>query len=364
MSDTALPRGELGNITITLSGEPLSVTGWTGLQIIRGIDQAADAFSFSFPYEPTDENRQRFVDYRTSTIQIKYDTEVIVTGIAEKYERSVSANGITMTINGRSRSGSLLELSAGPPFQVAGTFNAMADQIIPDGLDVAGNRLNRAFVTVRAIPDFIADEADGIIFTIEPGQTIWEVLSKIAAGRNLYAFPQPDGGVIFRNITIPAPVADITEGVTPVISIDTTTDITKRFYEYFVTNTNNGEISIYSEIDRGVAQDARARTLIQTDQPGNIEQAAKFARAKGIMESFTCSLSVAGWTVNGTLWAPGMTITILYPSAGIFNRSKLMVRRATMQLDENGGALTNLELTFPEVFAGGQPVAPYPWSLT
>jgi prophage tail gpP-like protein len=361
MSNTALARNQLGNISVAITGELLEVEGWTGLQIVRGIDQAADAFSFSFPWEATEENKRRFVAYRTSTVQIKYDNEVIVSGIAEKYEPTSSAEGVTMTLNGRSRSGALLELSAGPPFELAGTFNAIANQIIPT--KASGG--NRSFVTVRAVPDFLL--STGIVLNVEPGQTIWEVLSKIAAGRNLYAFPQPDGGIIFKTITVPSPSADIREGLSPVISVSTSMDLTQRFYEYIVSNTNGGDTLVYSEIDRGVAPDIRAKKYTQTDQPGEIENAAKFARNRGIMDSYTCTVTVAGWTTNdGTLWAPGMTVNVYYPSAMIYRDSLLMIKRVTMQLDENGGAVTQLELTFPQVFTGGDITRafPYPWSLT
>lgn len=359
MSDAAVARGELGNVTVTISGDLYEVTGWTGLQIIRGIDQAADAFSFSFPWQPTEENKQRFVAYRTSQVQIKYDSEVIVTGIAEKYEPVSSAEGINMTINGRSRSGALLDISAGPPFELVGAFNAIASQIIPDGFPV----------TATAQPDVVP--SGGVVVEIEPGQSVYDVLSSIAAGRNLYAHPQRDGSLIFKQISIPEPVAEIYEGTSPVVSVATTTDLTKRYYEYVVTNIEGSTVNSASAIDGGVSQSERARLLTETNQDVDLQEAANFARSRGIMDSFTCRMTVSGWTVNGVLWAPGMTVYIEYPSAMIYPHpgfpkihNTLMVKRVTMQLDESGGAITELDLTFPQVFAGGAPAFPYPWSLT
>lgn len=345
MSDTALARGDLKNITITIGGERIEVTGWTGLQIIRGIDQAADAFSFSFPWEATDENRTRFVAYKTSLIEIKYDSEVIVSGIAEKYEPSVSQNGIVMTINGRSRSGVTLDISAGPPFEIAGSFNAISSIISP--------------IPVSASPD-ISD----LTAQIEPGQSVWDVLSRIASAHNLYAFPQADGSLVFRRLRGGSPVAHIREGITPVIAIDTSMDLTRRYHRYIAIRTADGETQRAEALDNGVDKVLRDGLIVEPQQEADVTEAAKFQRARGIMESFTCSLSLAGWTVNGALWRPGMTVLITYPSAMIYNDSTLMVRRATMQLDEQGGAVTQLDLTFPEVFAGGQPGFPYPWSLT
>jgi len=344
MSDIDLARGDLGDVTVTISGDRESVTGWTGLQIIRGIDQAADAFSFSFPWEATLENRARFIAYRTSLIEIKYKDEVIVTGIAEKYEPSYSADGVTMTVNGRSRSGTLLDLSAGPPFELNGGFNTIAAQLSP--------------VRVTAFPDI-----QDLTVQIEPGQSIYDVLSGIASAHGLYAFPQADGTLVFRLLDTPAPTADIREGIAPVISVNTSMDITKRFHRYTALRTTDGDTFSAEAIDEGVDESLRDGLIVEPAQDANVQFAANFARSRGIMDSFTCAVTVAGWTVNGQLWRPGMTVTANFPSAMIYRDYMFMVRRVTMQLDETGGAITELELTFPQVFAGGNPTFPYPWSL-
>jgi prophage tail gpP-like protein len=344
MSDIALARGDLGNVTVTISGERLEVTGWTGLQIVRGIDQAADAFSFSFPWEPTPENRARFVAYRTSLIEIKYKDELIVTGIAEKYEPSYSAGGVTMTIDGRSRSGVLLDLSAGPPFELEGSFNTIAATLSP--------------VPVTANPNI-----QELTVQVEPGQSVHDVLSGLASAHNLYAFPQPGGSLVFRLLNAGSPVADIREGTAPVISVNTSMDLTKRYYRYTALRTTDGDTFSAEAIDEGVDADLRDGLIVEPQQDADVQFAANFARSRGIMDSFTCAVTVAGWTVNGELWRPGMAVNLNYPSAMIYRDSLLMVKRVTMQLDEAGGAITQLELTFPEVFAGGAPSFPYPWSL-
>jgi prophage tail gpP-like protein len=363
MSDFDLARGVLNDVTVTISGQRQEVTGWTGLQIVRGIDQAADAFSFSFPWEATAENQRRFVAYKTSLIEIKYGGELVVTGIAEKYEPSYSAGGVEMTINGRSISGTLLDLSAGPPFESDASFNALALQIIPEAVDKDGNKTGRPIVSVRAIPD-ITSAGDNELYTqIEPGQTIYEVLSELASAHGLFAFPQSDGSLIFRLINTPAPATEIREGIAPVISVNTSMDITKRYHRYTVMRTDGGETSTAEALDDGVDKGLRNGLIVEPKQDADVQFAANFARSRGIMDSYSCAVTVAGWTVNGQLWRPGMTVTANFPSAMIYRDYVFMVRRATLQLDETGGAIAQLELTFPQVFAGGNPTFPYPWSL-
>ena len=344
MSDFDLARGVLNDVTVTISGERQEVTGWNGLQIVRGIDQASDAFSFSFPWEATPENRARFVAYRTSLIEIKYGAELIVTGIAEKYEPSYSSAGVDMTINGRSRSGVLLDLSAGPPFELDGAFNTIAAQLSP--------------VPVSSTPNL-----QDLTVQIEPGQSVYDVLSGIASAHNLYAFPQADGGLVFRLLNTPAPVAEIREGIAPVISVNTSMDLTRRYYRYTALTTTDGDTFTAEAVDEGVDPSLRDGLIVEPQQDADVQFAANFARSRGIMDSYACAVTVAGWTVNGQLWRPGMTVTANFPSAMIYRDYIFMVRRVTMQLDETGGATTQLELTFPQVFAGGNPTFPYPWSI-
>lgn len=354
MSEVDLIRGELGNVTVTISGDRTSVEGWTGLQIVRGIDQAADAFSFSFPWEPTEENINRFIAHRTSLIEINYKDQTIVTGIAEKYEPSYSAQGATMTVNGRSQSGTLLDLSAGPPFELDGDFNTIAATLSP--------------IRVTSSPNL-----QDLTVQIEPGQSIYDVLSGIASAHGLYAFPQENGTLIFRLISDPGTTTELREGMDPVISVNTSMDMTKRYYRYTALRTTDGDTFSAEAIDAGVDENLRDGLIIEPKQDADVQFSANFARSRGIMNSFTCAVTVAGWTVNGELWRPGMVVRAVFPSAMLYDHvgamsNRLMVRRATMQLDETGGAITQLELTFPEIFAGTadrtSPARfPYPWSL-
>jgi len=345
MSDVILGKGELGKISISVTGALERLEGWTGVSIVRGIDQASDAFSFTFPWEATEDNKALFVAYRTSRARISYDNELIVTGIMEKYAPTSSADGNTMTVEGRSESGVIMDISAKKLSYEQTPFNTIASDLSP--------------ISVRAIPDGPVD------IEIEPGETVWSVLSKLAAGINLYAFPQADGSLLFQQISKPATIGSIIEGESPVNSISTSMDLTKRFYRYTAVQTVDGQQAKAETIDTGVDSRLRDGQIIEPQQQANVTDAANFARNRGIMDSYTCTVNVTGWTIDGTLWAPGMVVNVNYPSAMIYRDSELMVKRATLSLDETSGATTTLELTFPQVFTGGDITSafPYPWSL-
>lgn len=354
MSDVATARGTLPDITIDTSGERL--TGWNGLQIIRGIDVAADAFSFTVPFEPNERNRLRFAAYRTSNVVVRYDGVPVVTGPMEKLSAEWSADGTPLQIEGRSRSAAALEISAWPG-EYRLPFNALATiiQLPPDGRGV--DRPPTA-VTITASP-----EPRTRLTQIDPGQTVYEVLSKIAAGYGLWARPNGDGSLTFRKIQGVPAGAELREGVAPLISIRTSHDLTKRYYKYRVEKTIDGDNYSAEEIDRGVDPVLRAIKIVEPQQDADPNEAAKFAKARGIIDGYSCAATVAGWTVGGKLWAAGMTVPVYAPSAFIYRTYELIVRKATLQLDEAGGAITELELAFPQVYVGRDPIFPYPWSV-
>lgn len=346
MSDnTRLGANALGDISISITGQLLQLTGWAGLQVVRAIDSAADGFSFSFPWEATEANRAKWVAYRTTSCVVSYRGVPVVTGIIEKIAAAWSPNRRELSVEGRSLTGSLLDLSA-PPTEITADFNTIARQLSPN-------------VSVTASPNI-----QDLTVQIEAGKSVYDVVSSIAAGHGYWARPQANGSLLFSKIRTQSPVARITEGDAPIISIDTAHDLSQRFYRYQTIVTTDGTTTKGEAIDRGV-DPARDGKIIQVQSDANPIEAANFARSRGIIDSYTCLVTVAGWTVDGVLWAPGQTVSIEAPSAMIYNRSTLIIKRVTMQLDESGGAVTQLDLTFPQVYAGGDITSsfPYPWSL-
>lgn len=357
MSDVALAQGELKNITITISGERHAIEGFTQVEVVRGINQAANAFSFTFPWEATPDNRRRFRAYRTSLIEISYGEQVLLTGVMEYLNPVYNTQGRSLTISGRSRSGILNDVSASE-FEMTGTtFNTIADRITPFAYDADGNQLSYKYVRAYASPD-ITD----ITMTAEPGQSVYSVLSGLAAAHGLWAIPQDNGNLLFSRISTSKSVADLREGVNPIISVAPTMDLTKRFNLYKIHQVIDGETYAAEEVDAGV-DIARGPKIIRPKQQSDVTESAKFARGQGLIDSYSLPITAAGWTVKGVPWSPGMTVEVHYPSAMIYNPTKMVVRRATYKLDENQGAITNLDLTFPEVFTGGEPSYPYPWSV-
>jgi len=340
-------------ISIQLGAERLS--GFQGLQVSRAIDTAADAFSFSLPWNPTAKNIERFRPFNPQIVVVRVDEETLLTGYVEKSEFSTSSESKGLNIQGRSASGTLLDWSAGPPFQFQNvTFNQFSTKLYQN-FDPDAKR-GAAFATPDTPP------ISEISITI--GDKVHAIFTKIASGHGLWGIPTELGSLEYKKISsYMSAVAQLEEGKGPVRSVSTTADITKRFQRYMVVGTFEGDPEATAETrDPEVFGFAKRGRLITelSQQTTDINEAAKFSRSKALIDSYTCTVNVLGWRNNGALWQPGTIITLKAPGAYILNASRFMIRRVTFQIDEALGQVTALELAIPEAFDNTE-VRAFPW---
>lgn len=344
---------DASKITLQIGSEKLS--GFSGLQVSLGLDTASNAFAFSVPWTPTPENIARFKPFRPDIIHIRIDDELILTGYLEIDGWNIAEAQNVLTIQGRSASAPIVDYSAGPPFQFQDiTFNDFGREMWKAVGGASGGAVAIASPDTGKISEI----------SITPGQTLYDVLSNLAASNGLWGIPTPTGQLGYKTLDSKAQsVATLIEGQGPVRSVTATSDITKRFQKYMVVGAFEGNPEATAEVNDpetfGLAK--RGRKIAQiSQQTTDMEQAAKFLRSKALIESYTASCEVDGWHYNGNLWQPGTIITLKAPGARINDPSRFMIRNVTLQLDENGGQLTGLDLAIPEAYDGTEPEV-LPW---
>lgn len=331
-------------IELKIDHEKLS--GFEGLQVIRSIDSAADAYSFSLPWDPMLGNIERFRPFKVRRVEVLVDDEIIITGYLEKLSFSTSAGGRRLNVQGRSASGTILDWSAGPPFQFENlTFNNISKELSKAiHSSLAGG-------VVFATPDTppIAE------VTIEPGDTFFKIISSLASSHGLWARPTAGGRLEYLKLSSTREsVATLEEGISPVRVITADHDVTKRFQKYMVIGTSEGEnstaeVSDYESLGLGV----RGRQISELkQQTTDIDQAAKYARARAMIDSYKATAEVDGWHYNGNLWTPGDIITVKAPGAFILKSTRLIIMKVTYKIDESGGQSSILDLGLPGVFDG------------
>ncbi len=351
-------------ISIHLNSTNEKLTGWTGFQIVRSIDSACDAFSFSLPFDPTEKNRKRFLPYSPGVIKIYGDKEEFLTGYIEVVSVVSNGNNRTINLQGRSASGGLIDWSAGSVWDRGA--QSFSDETV---FEMEGMSFNNIVGKIANGHMVSADPDTAIIneISIEPGQSLYAVISKLAASNGYFGVPQPDGSLLYRNdLGKTVPVADISEEISPVISISTNHDVTKRFWKYQIIATSTGQTDVSAEIKDTILSPAiRGIKIIQPEQQSaDYQKAAELARSRAMIDSYNVTVNLDGFAYNsGTkwkFWMPGDVVNIHAPGAFIFKKSKLIIKRVTFQLDENGGQKTALDLGFSESYSGEFPKG-FPW---
>jgi prophage tail gpP-like protein len=337
-------------VTITLEELGEELYGWQGLQVVRSIDSAADGFAFSLPFDPTPENRERFRPFKATQIRVSADGELLLTGYIEVVVPYTGPDRKTIEIQGRGATGVLIDWSAGPPFEFQGlSFNQIAAQI--------------------AHPyELVAQPDTGVLsdVSIEIGSNVYPFISSLAAANGLWAQPQPGGWLRFSRLDSGrASVADLVEGESPVVSVSGNYDVTQRFQKYMVVSQNEGDPDAEYEVSDPELLGANVRgrkIVLLKQQSADLREAANFARSKALIDSFQTTALVTGWK-NGTgFWKPGDIIRLKAPGAFIQNLTRLVIKRATMAIDESAGQVTTLDLGLPAAYNQQSPkVEDLPW---
>ena len=357
-------------IILKVDGERLF--GWEGLTVTRRFDAAADAFAFTVPFEGGEDNARRFQPFTSRLVKVQYrygrtgNTEDVLTGYIEKVSTASTTDGRQIKIEGRSASGQLVDNSAGPrtskegwsfEYEVGSLDRVMtlASIAFTPEPESGFRNLDTTEGLARLDPQFSSRLTPPT--SVEPGNSVWKFLSSLAANSGFRGLPQPNGQLHFTALNpLRNPIGSITEGDGVLESIETTHDMTKRFREYVVVSDGEGGRVQASVEDTSMFENPRRVKIVETDQDAeNPQAAALFARARGLLESYSCKATLQGWTFAGRVWGVGAILNVKAPSAFIRHYSQLSVREATLTYDEDSGKRTNLELVLPEAMTDRQP---------
>lgn len=334
----------MDEVTARINGA--SFGGWESLTITRTIDSLADAFSMTAPFYP--ENPQvyeAFKPFGYQPVEIYVDDELILTGLIEPVNPSVTGDDVTINVQGRSRTGVLIDCAID---EVGYQF---------DGLQLSkiAERICRPFgITVRTIKDSgTLKEARA-----EPGQRCAEFLQKLAQDSGLILSCNAKGELVIDapNYT-GQPVAAIIQGQGRLKSISGSYNANGRFSSYKLLQQQDGKPDII-----GKALDPNIKLYRPTVETGSDSDAVNVTKAaelkRGIAFSAACQISanISFWRTDaGKLWTPGDIVTVKAPGVYIKNETALVIAEASMKLDTGSGMTTDLRFNFPSAYSGTLP---------
>lgn len=358
-------------ITLLLAGGARS--DWQRYRIDSDFLKPADAWSLSlglpgnvFPAQAV----------RGAPVQLQVGGETVLTGRIDSVQRRIARQGqMTLTLNGRDNAAILVDCAA-PIFSARQLTLDAAIATIVKPLGVKRIRI----------------QADGMTrhdsIHTEPGERAWDALVRVAAGRGLWPWCDPDGTLVIGgpDYTRP-PVATLvlkpSTGEVNVLSLEDTSSINGCYSELTVLaqshasqadnlavpdlsdtpapGQNDDETGNDSDDDCGCGESghySRSRTIKDpdvpyyrpqvlvvgdVDNPEQVQFRARKAMADAHLSGYDLQIDVPGHrTPGGQLWTPGQRIHVISEPHDIDDTYFLMGR--SFSGGRPGGQTTTLRL--------------------
>jgi len=337
-------------VAIDIAGK--RITGWTGVTIEQAIDNCADAFSISAPFDPERQDlRERFKPFAYRPCKVYIDDELIITGNIEKIEVTQSESGRVLTVQGRNKTGVLVDCyidEVGYQYDGLRLADVLIKLVQKYGIEVHYKN------NTNPIPECAA----------RPGEKIFDFAAKLAESFGLFFSSDEQGRLVlsYPPKASEIPVASIVAGKSPYLGGSASYDGSIRFSRYKIIASDYGaKPEADWADDSGVPVYRHSVETIEGAIPEERRRAARHKRALALARSASITVSVSGWRdAKGALWQKGSTITLLAPALMVYTETPFVVAGATLRLDEATGQTTELRLVLPQTFQDKMPEE-YPW---
>jgi len=363
-----LPGAPIDQLQQTPSSNPDEVAvlidnvrfrAWTTISITRSID-AVDTIAVTTPFDPNDaQQRSNFKPFSYKSMVVTVGGVPLFTGTIVNSTPSLSANAITVGLDGYSTPGVLSDCTA----------SAESFPLEFDGLTILeiAERLAAPFgVSVSATEDV------GAIFdsvTLTPTKNIMAFLAGLAQQRGLIIGTTPSGGLEFRqSVTSGDTVAQLTEGMQPLTRVDPSFN----GQGYFSNITGLGPVVVGAvTFEKETEPYTETNPFVNVTRPFNftVSDAEDVAAVKvatqdkmGRMfgQSITYSISVSTWRdANGNLWEPNTLLTLNAPGAMVYNTYTMLIKSVKLNRSQDGET-ADIMLVLPGAYSGNIPEG-LPW---
>jgi prophage tail gpP-like protein len=325
------------SIPILLEVQGHRYTGWDGLNVSLGLEQASNSFSLT----ASDAGK---VELAMHPIQLGARCRVIlagqpvINGWVEECEPSYDATTHDIKFSGRDVTCDAIDSSAQIPNQELHhvTLAEAATQLMqPYGITVDCPEPGATFEK----------------FVVNDGETGFQAIENHAKQRGLIVYTLGDAVLHIRK---PNPVKTgitLTEGVN-ILKASATLSHKERFGKYTVKSQSTGKHRASSEVvDKAVRS---TRVMVVRAEKAN-DTTSNLARAQWEMrvrkaKSERASITVQGWHyAPDQLWLPNLLVNVDSPRLGL--KGELLTASVALSVDSSGGSLTVLELVHPETYA-------------
>lgn len=324
------------DVTVEVDGK--AHNSWKSYDIDSDFLIPADAFKFDLGVPS---NSTVLPDFSGAEVKVRINGELVMTGIVDTTQHTISKTNRTYSLNGRDRASILVDCSA-PITNVKGLTVLDAVKKIVEPLGIKK-------VALRAENNPTLDKVD-----IDVGETAWNAAMRCANSAGLHLWFEPNGVLIIGGADYSTP---------PVATLccmkdgkrnnfeqaDLMFDVSNRFSEVTFLAQNHGKQGQDNKNDlKWVYKDPEMTTykpkIVVVSDVDNLEALQKWAKkyiADSVLEGFTLTIIVPDHKMqDGTLWQPGQRVHVICEEYEIDAIFFLMGRRFT--LSRNGGTQTEL----------------------
>lgn len=315
----------------------LAFEGWLSVSVTRSIEQAAGAFELgvSSRYPGADNPIQI---RPSSSCEVLLGDDLVLTGYVDSVSIDYNATSHTTTVAGRSRTCDLVDSSCvhKPGRWAKSKIEAIAaDLAAPYGVAV-----------IAASPT--GQPVDR--HRVEPGETVYESIERLAALRGLLVTDDERGRLVLLRAGNARATTAIELGAN-VVEASGKVDASGVFGEYVVKGQRTGNDQDFGKIVAQIAASAtdpaikRKRVLVvHAEKHCNAAEArlrARWEAANRLGRSCEATYTLNGWRqADGKLWQPGELVEVRDPWLAL--AGELLIVEATYALDGQGGSTCKL----------------------
>jgi len=322
--------------------------GWKSVRVTRGIESIAGGFELGYADRwPGQASPWPIRDEDECTLTI--DGEPVIVGYIDRPARSFDAESRTLTVSGRDRTGALVDCSAVPP--------AWEFRQIP--LLTLARRIADQFGIPVSLQPGLTPPSSLAKFSIDPGETAFDALSRACAVAGLLPIADGRGGLVLARAGSAQSTTELVEGKNIMAAADEC-DASGRFRTYRVLGQHAGSDEFSgppaasvkaTALDAGVRRSERV-LLVRAD--GNVTTTQAQTRAQWeatvrAARAYTARVTLQGWRQDdGSLWRENMLVRIRSPYLGL--DAEMLISEVVFSLDDSAGTTTQLTLVRPDAF--------------
>lgn len=345
--DSSLPDSD--EIHVRFGDEVFA--GWTGATVNLALDDASRSFSIAAPFDPSQALGKALRPFSYQPVTIYAGNRRVLTGTIDKQTYSFGESGREVTLQGRSKTGALVDCS-----------------ILPELLSLSGltlGRLARRYCEAFGIEVILSGPDTEVINEArpEPGDSVFDYLKKCADPRKRLLYDDSRGRLVIASEPEPTsdPVATFVEGQDAFGDVVADYDGTLLFSRYIVFAQVAGNPSVRGEVSDSTIN--AVRPFVKVNKEGGFataEAAAQWERAMALSSAHSLSFFVPGWRNATGIWQPRDAVTVKCPSVAISEEIRYMIRSVALQITGSERSAT-LSLVLPDTYTGRMPGVT-PWT--